>query len=91
VVDCRDAANMVRLTLSVHDPASVLGEQPDWFSGCSPSIPLGILLPLGRQSRTRGEVVLVGTAPAAGNAVCHATDTRFRRLPVRIEDLLASA
>jgi xanthine dehydrogenase YagR molybdenum-binding subunit len=36
-----------------------------------------------------GEVSMVGVAAAIGNAVFHATGTRFRRLPIRIEDVLA--
>ena len=35
-----------------------------------------------------GEVAMVGVAPAIVNAVFHATGTRLRRLPVRVEDLL---
>ncbi len=35
-----------------------------------------------------GEVVLVGVAPAIANAVYHATGTRVRHLPIRIEDLI---
>jgi xanthine dehydrogenase YagR molybdenum-binding subunit len=37
-----------------------------------------------------GEVSLVGVAAAIGNAVFHATGTRFRQLPIHIEDVLAS-
>jgi xanthine dehydrogenase YagR molybdenum-binding subunit len=37
-----------------------------------------------------GEVALVGVSAAIGNAVFHATGTRFRRLPIHIEDILAS-
>lgn len=37
-----------------------------------------------------GEVAMVGVSAAIGNAVFHATGTRFRRLPIRIEDILAS-
>lgn len=35
-----------------------------------------------------GEISLVGTAPAIANAVFHATGTRVRNLPIRIEDVL---
>jgi hypothetical protein len=62
-----------------------------------------MLVPLGGQNihpatraqgrlhrRTRCGVVQVGATAAAGNAVCHATGARFRRLPIRIEDMLAS-
>ncbi|MBY5827573.1 xanthine dehydrogenase family protein molybdopterin-binding subunit [Rhizobium leguminosarum] len=35
-----------------------------------------------------GELVMVGTAPAIGNAIYHATGKRIRKLPIRIEDLL---
>jgi xanthine dehydrogenase YagR molybdenum-binding subunit len=35
-----------------------------------------------------GEIALVGMAPAIANAVFHATGTRVRDLPIRIEDLL---
>jgi xanthine dehydrogenase YagR molybdenum-binding subunit len=35
-----------------------------------------------------GEIALVGTAPAIANAVFHATGTRVRNLPIRIESLL---
>jgi xanthine dehydrogenase YagR molybdenum-binding subunit len=37
-----------------------------------------------------GEVAMVGVAAAIGNAVFHATGTRFRRPPIRVEDVLAS-
>lgn len=37
-----------------------------------------------------GEVAMVGVSAAIGNAVFHATGSRFRRLPIRIEDVLAS-
>ena len=37
-----------------------------------------------------GEVAMCGVAPAVGNAVFHATGKRFRRLPIHIEDVLAS-
>jgi xanthine dehydrogenase YagR molybdenum-binding subunit len=37
-----------------------------------------------------GEVVMVGVSAAIGNAVFHATGTRFRRLPIRIEDVLGN-
>jgi xanthine dehydrogenase YagR molybdenum-binding subunit len=37
-----------------------------------------------------GEVAMTGVSAAIGNAVYHATGTRFRRLPIRIEDVLAS-
>jgi xanthine dehydrogenase YagR molybdenum-binding subunit len=35
-----------------------------------------------------GEIALVGTAPAIGNAVFHATGKRVRKLPIRLESLL---
>ena len=35
-----------------------------------------------------GEVALVGVSPAIANAVYHATGTRIRKMPIRIEDLL---
>jgi xanthine dehydrogenase YagR molybdenum-binding subunit len=35
-----------------------------------------------------GEIALVGMAPAITNAVFHATGTRVRDLPIRIEALL---
>ena len=34
-----------------------------------------------------GEVVMVGVAPAIANAIHHATGRRFRRLPIRLDDL----
>jgi xanthine dehydrogenase YagR molybdenum-binding subunit len=37
-----------------------------------------------------GEVAMVGVSAAIGNAVFHATGTRFRRLPIHIEDVLDS-
>ncbi|KXF75790.1 acylaldehyde oxidase [Paramesorhizobium deserti] len=37
-----------------------------------------------------GEIALVGTAPAIGNAVFHATGKRVRTLPIRIEDMLTA-
>ncbi len=36
-----------------------------------------------------GELPMVGVAPAIGNAVFHATGKRVRRLPMRVEDVLA--
>jgi xanthine dehydrogenase YagR molybdenum-binding subunit len=45
------------------------------------------LNPLG--ARGVGEIGLAGVAPAIANAVHHATGVRVRKLPVRIEDLLA--
>lgn len=46
--------------------------------------------PLANRSGVKGlgEVVLVGVAPAITNAIYHATGTRARHLPVRIEDLI---
>jgi xanthine dehydrogenase YagR molybdenum-binding subunit len=37
-----------------------------------------------------GEVSMVGVAPAVVNAVFHATGRRHRKLPIRIEDVLAA-
>jgi xanthine dehydrogenase YagR molybdenum-binding subunit len=45
------------------------------------------LNPLG--ARGVGEIGLAGVAPAIANAVHHATGVRVRKLPIRIEDLLA--
>jgi xanthine dehydrogenase YagR molybdenum-binding subunit len=42
-------------------------------------------------ARGIGEIGLAGVAPAITAAVYHATGIRVRSLPVRIEDLLASA
>ena len=36
-----------------------------------------------------GELGNVGTAAAIANAVYHATGTRIRKLPIRLENLLA--
>ena len=36
-----------------------------------------------------GELGNVGTAAAIANAVYHATGKRIRKLPIRLEDLLA--
>ena len=36
-----------------------------------------------------GELPMVGVAPAIANAVFHATGRRVRRLPIRVEDILA--
>jgi xanthine dehydrogenase YagR molybdenum-binding subunit len=38
-----------------------------------------------------GELPMVGVAPAIANAVFHATGKRVRTLPIRVEDVLASA
>ncbi len=43
--------------------------------------------PLG--ARGLGELPMVGVAPAVANAVYHATGRRVRRVPIRIEDVLA--
>jgi xanthine dehydrogenase YagR molybdenum-binding subunit len=45
------------------------------------------LNPLG--ARGVGEIGLAGVAPAIANAVYHATGVRVRKLPIRIEDLIA--
>jgi xanthine dehydrogenase YagR molybdenum-binding subunit len=37
-----------------------------------------------------GEVSMVGVAPAVVNAIFHATGRRHRKLPIRIEDVLAA-
>jgi xanthine dehydrogenase YagR molybdenum-binding subunit len=47
-----------------------------------------LLSPVG--AKGLGEVAMVGVSAAIGNAVFHATGTRFRRLPILIEDVLAS-
>jgi xanthine dehydrogenase YagR molybdenum-binding subunit len=44
------------------------------------------LNPMG--SKGIGEIGIVGTAAAVGNAVHHATGHRFRRLPLRVDDVL---
>ena len=38
-----------------------------------------------------GEIALVGMAPALANAIYHATGTRVRNFPIRIEHLLEEA
>ena len=40
-------------------------------------------------ARGLGELPMVGAAPAVANAVYHATGKRIRRVPIRIEDVLA--
>jgi xanthine dehydrogenase YagR molybdenum-binding subunit len=40
-------------------------------------------------ARGVGEIGLAGIAPAITSAVYHASGVRIRRLPVKIEDLLA--
>ncbi len=45
-----------------------------------------VAYPLG--AKGPGELQMVGIAPAIANAVYHATDTRVRDLPIRIEDIL---
>ena len=37
-----------------------------------------------------GEIGIVGAAAAVANAVHHATGTRFRSLPIHLEDVLAA-
>ena len=44
------------------------------------------LNPMG--SKGIGEIGIVGMAAAVGNAVFHATGHRFRRLPIRLDDIL---
>ncbi|MFD5178138.1 xanthine dehydrogenase family protein molybdopterin-binding subunit [Nocardia sp. NPDC058379] len=44
--------------------------------------------PMG--SKGIGEIGIVGSAAAVGNAIYHATGVRVRHLPIRIEDLLGS-
>ena len=41
-------------------------------------------------ARGIGEIGLAGTAAAITNAIYHATGLRFRKIPVKIEDLLAA-
>jgi xanthine dehydrogenase YagR molybdenum-binding subunit len=40
-------------------------------------------------SKGIGEIGIVGTAAAIANAVHHATGTRFRELPIRLDRLLS--
>jgi xanthine dehydrogenase YagR molybdenum-binding subunit len=42
------------------------------------------------RSKGIGEIGIVGTAAAVGNAVHHATGVRFRRLPIRLDHVLAA-
>jgi xanthine dehydrogenase YagR molybdenum-binding subunit len=44
------------------------------------------LNPMG--SKGIGEIGIVGMAAAVGNAVYHATGHRFRRLPIRVDDIV---
>jgi putative selenate reductase molybdopterin-binding subunit len=45
--------------------------------------------PLGPYgAKSIGEVAINGVAPAIANAICHAIGIRFRRLPIRSEDVL---
>jgi xanthine dehydrogenase YagR molybdenum-binding subunit len=46
------------------------------------------LNPIG--SKGIGEIGIVGTAAAVGNAVHHATGIRFRRLPIRLDQVLTA-
>ena len=41
-------------------------------------------------ARGIGEIGLAGTAAAITNAIYHATGLRLRKLPIKIEDLLAA-
>ena len=41
-------------------------------------------------SKGIGEIGIVGMAAAVGNAVYHATGLRFRRLPIRLDDILGA-
>jgi xanthine dehydrogenase YagR molybdenum-binding subunit len=45
------------------------------------------LNPMG--SKGIGEIGIVGTAAAVANAVYHATGRRFRRVPIRLDDILS--
>jgi xanthine dehydrogenase YagR molybdenum-binding subunit len=45
------------------------------------------LNPMG--SKGIGEIGIVGTAAAVANAVYHATGRRFRRVPIRLDDMLS--
>jgi xanthine dehydrogenase YagR molybdenum-binding subunit len=67
----------VAVNADIHDIDVDFIDQPD-----------PLLNPLGVKGL--GEVAMVGVAAAIGNAVFHATGTRFRRLPIRLEDVLAS-
>ena len=42
-----------------------------------------------RSARGPGELPIVGVAAAITNAVFHATGKRIRRLPTRVDDILA--
>jgi xanthine dehydrogenase YagR molybdenum-binding subunit len=46
------------------------------------------LNPMG--SKGIGEIGIVGTAAAVGNAVHHATGHRFRRLPIKLDAMLGA-
>lgn len=91
-------ALMERTALDPRDGRPVNAHMADYLVPVNLDIPdLDVVLldehdphvnPLGVKGL--GEISLVGIAPAIGNAVYHATGTRVRTLPIRIEDMIVT-
>jgi xanthine dehydrogenase YagR molybdenum-binding subunit len=91
-------ALMERTVLDPRDGRPVNAHMADYLMPVNLDIPdLDVLLldehdphvnPLGVKGL--GEISLVGMAPAIANAVFHATGTRVRTLPIRLEDVLTT-
>ncbi|KJY35046.1 xanthine dehydrogenase, partial [Streptomyces sp. NRRL S-444] len=79
------AAYHVPANADDHVPANahVLAPQPHWIDEHDKH-----LNPMG--SKGIGEIGIVGTAAAIGNAVCHATGRRLRELPLTPDRVLAA-
>jgi xanthine dehydrogenase YagR molybdenum-binding subunit len=76
VVNANVAEYLLPVNADVPDITAVLVENDELVSN-----------PLG--AKGIGELPMVGVAAAVANAVYHATGVRVRKLPIRIEDLLA--
>ncbi len=78
-----DVANHDLATYHVPTYADVQDIEALWIDEDDPH-----LNPMG--TKGIGEIGIVGTAAAITNAIHHATGHRFRRLPVRIEDIISA-
>ncbi len=74
-VNANLADYLVPVNADVPDIETIMIEAPDLVT-----TPLGI--------KGIGELPMVGVAAAIANAVCHATGTRVRELPIRLDKLL---
>jgi xanthine dehydrogenase YagR molybdenum-binding subunit len=85
VIDARFGDYLTRDLATYHVPTYAdIGElEADWIDEQDDH-----LNPMG--AKGIGEIGIVGTAAAVANAVYHATGHRFRRLPIRVDDVLGA-